>query len=319
MIFLAILGLRMIVGLHFFSEGISKVRSGSFDCASFLSQAKGPLAPYFLGLLDDHDGTKRLSVVSTPSDEAFERLDDPFGLEARKRFQIDPAVTFSIWDEYLKAAKDRFKWDQETINSAEKMLNQAKDEMRYFLDTNEDEILAYVSGLQRLQGFERDGALQKQVADDVESLSDQIATIKYQRESKKRPWLSEIEAIWDHVETSVNRISNVDNDLDMFLLERPYALAWSPHDMINRFLPWFDLLVGVLLVLGLLTRIAALAGVGLLMGVVMTQPFWVPGVENTYYQWIEIGALLVLFAAAGGRFGGLDYFFMKPDHSENSV
>jgi len=50
---------------------------------------------------------------------------------------------------------------------------------------------------------------------------------------------------------------------------------------------------------------------GRLLGVVATQPFWALGAQNTYYQWIEVAALLVLMASSAGRFGGLDYFLVR--------
>jgi len=91
-------------------------------------------------------------------------------------------------------------------------------------------------------------------------------------------------------------------------LHRPFAQKNSRHSLINKVIPWFDLTVGVLLILGLFTRWASLAAAGFLFSVLLTQPFWIPGTVPTYYQGIEMVACLVLFAVHAGRFGGLDYF-----------
>ena len=61
-ILFSLLILRLVVGMHFFNEGVTKIQSGTFSCAPFLTQAKGPLAPQFQTLLDDYDGRKRLCI-----------------------------------------------------------------------------------------------------------------------------------------------------------------------------------------------------------------------------------------------------------------
>ena len=67
--------------------------------------------------------------------------------------------------------------------------------------------------------------------------------------------------------------------------------------------------VGVLLILGLFTRLASVAGMLFLGSVMATQPPWVYGANSqyVYYQMVEVLALFVLFVFAAGRFGGLDY------------
>lgn len=81
--------------------------------------------------------------------------------------------------------------------------------------------------------------------------------------------------------------------------------------MLNLFIPWFDTIVGGLLILGLFTRLASLAGAGFLASVIATQPPWIPGTTETYYQAVELAALLVIFATCAGRMGGLDYFLHR--------
>ena len=63
--FLALIVLRLAVGFHFFNEGITKIQSGDFTAKYFLSDVKGPLAPYFKRLLDDPDGKVKLCVTES--------------------------------------------------------------------------------------------------------------------------------------------------------------------------------------------------------------------------------------------------------------
>ena len=39
--------LRLLIGFHFFQEGLTKVRQGKFTSAPFLAAAKGPLAEQY--------------------------------------------------------------------------------------------------------------------------------------------------------------------------------------------------------------------------------------------------------------------------------
>jgi len=60
--------------------------------------------------------------------------------------------------------------------------------------------------------------------------------------------------------------------------------------------------------LGLFTRFWAIVGSGFLLSVISSQwPGW-PGAAPTYYQAVELFALLVLCATAAGRYAGLDFF-----------
>ena len=78
--------------------------------------------------------------------------------------------------------------------------------------------------------------------------------------------------------------------------------------LINTMVKWTVILVGVFLVLGLFTRFWSVVGVGFLCSVIASQwPGWT-GSEATYYQVVELCALLVLAATNAGRFAGLDFF-----------
>ena len=94
-------------------------------------------------------------------------------------------------------------------------------------------------------------------------------------------------------------------------LHRPFRFEYSPQAIVNRVLPWFDLIVGGLLLVGLFTRLASAAALLFLISVVLSQPFWVEQAADTWLQWIEIAGLAVLFSTCAGRFGGLDFFLHR--------
>ncbi len=287
---IALVALRVVVGLHFFNEGMTKVQSGSFDASGFLAQARGPAADFFHNLTDDYDGRLRLGISQDPVP------------------QIDTRPAIAIWEEWLEMVSNRHEFNPDQREAARQILETGKRELADFYQEHEVEIVAWARGSQRLDGFDRDGPQRRQAAREVESLHDQVGQIARQRRQDAGVWFASIEAIWDNFREGV---SDLAPDQELMPLPKPWAPANSRLAIINRCLPWFDLGVGLLLILGLATRIAALAGMGLLAGVLATQPFWIPGTENTFYQWIEFSALFVIMAVGAGRLGGLDYFLTR--------
>jgi uncharacterized membrane protein YphA (DoxX/SURF4 family) len=65
---------------------------------------------------------------------------------------------------------------------------------------------------------------------------------------------------------------------------------------------------GACLVVGLFTRLSALVLALFLVSVIASQPPWIPGTIDTYYQGAELAGLLVLATSHVGRWGGLDFF-----------
>jgi uncharacterized membrane protein YphA (DoxX/SURF4 family) len=78
--------------------------------------------------------------------------------------------------------------------------------------------------------------------------------------------------------------------------------------VIDRFVPYFDIAIGLCLLLGFFTPVAALAAAGFLGSVVLSQYPPATGPTSSNYQLIECMACLVLAATGSGRLAGLDYF-----------
>ena len=71
---------------------------------------------------------------------------------------------------------------------------------------------------------------------------------------------------------------------------------------------WSLVTIGACLVLGVCVKFNALGGACFLASVLASQPFWVPGAQATYDQWVELAALLAIAALPVGGWSGLDYF-----------
>ncbi|MFT5300626.1 MAG: putative membrane protein YphA (DoxX/SURF4 family) [Mariniblastus sp.] len=342
--------LRIVVGYHFFKEGTSKLKYG-FSSYGFLASAKGPLSPYFKGMLDDPDGIKKLCIKET--------VDDVGG----KSYSIDPELTLSLWDAgFLNEASEYYGFGSETLeaeivarrdslaeqiraarDSQDKSVNTAKLEKQRRVDEasikmireqgtrvnqifeshksdlidwlsgNEVELISHFSTANRLDGFVRDGENRDQAALFVDSLRGQVGTIASDRKKKLAGWSAEVTAMWDSFESQINSLA-VDKQakLPKYVMHRHFDQENSMSKWIDRIIPWFDTIVGVLLILGLFTRLASLSAALFLVSVILTQPPWLPGTQPTYFYFIEMMALLVVFATCAGRMGGLDYFFSNP-------
>ena len=101
------------------------------------------------------------------------------------------------------------------------------------------------------------------------------------------------------------------------LAEQFKWLATQPHllDNANLITSWGLTLVGVLLVLGLFTRLASLAGIGFILLFYLCNPpfvgyFYSIPTEGSYLivnkNLVEVCALLVILMTRSGRFAGLD-------------
>ena len=355
--FLALAVLRIAVGYHFFKEGQAKLESGTFTAEYFLSGANGPWAPEFNAMLDDPDGLIALCAEKVSSDKGNElyqlNSDDTFKawdqfvdkasryygfgsdglvkkLESRReelgkkirkaRAEKDTSVdTKALEAKRANDARD-IKIIRNQPDRVEGILVDHKSMLDGWLKRNDTEIVAHFSTIDRLGGFERDGIHRDQVGTYVESLRGQIDTIKSDRGKKLKGWKKEIADMWGSLEQQVNDLAAADQlDRSELPLERTYAPSDSKLGMINRIIPWFDVIVGSLLILGLFTRLASLAGAGFLFSVLATQPFWIPGSDPTYLYMIEFAALLVIFATCAGRNFGLDYFIHSIFSRKKSV
>jgi len=91
--------------------------------------------------------------------------------------------------------------------------------------------------------------------------------------------------------------------------------SWTVIDFLDWSTRWFLLVVGVLLLVGLFSRLSSFAAAGFLLLTVLTQPSlpWIPAPPNSEGNYlvinknvIEMVALLVLMTKRSGRWFGLD-------------
>jgi len=133
--------LRLSLGCHFLYEGTWKVtHPREFTAEPFLTQAKGPTAPLFYGMLPDLDGRKRLNIDTV-------KITDEKG---REKDGLQSAVYVAAWSDQVEQAKRRYKLSDDQVENAEKVLAGYKNVLSDYLTERQAEINAYLKGLDLL-------------------------------------------------------------------------------------------------------------------------------------------------------------------------
>lgn len=258
------------MGWHFFKEGANKFQGNSFTSVYFLQSAKGPFADYYRSMIPDREGRDRLSKQAT--------------LDFWKRYQLDVI--------------DHYDFDDKQKKEAEKVSTLFEERLNQFHSDNAADIREYLLECDRLEDAKTDKIK------NVDFLRTWIASKEIELRGTAKPWLDSIGLMGQQLESNLNAIATKEQR------------AKGPCEIADRSAMWVDMVVkyviigvGVLLILGLFTRLASVVGMLFLMSVISTQPPWVAGSDTTYvyYQLVEISAFLVLIAFAAGRFAGLDY------------
>lgn len=295
---LAIVLLRFVIGAHFFHEGYTKWRDPKPFSAPVFAAAKGPFADFYHGMVWDPDGRGRLEA-----DETYRIWGVSFADKKDK-----PDFTGGG---YLGAAIQHFGFGQDEVNQAGGIIQARVEQYRAALEQFEPEIKEYKYGLERREHNAEDASRK------LDSLKKHDARIATELTAKRMPWQSEIDKIWTGLERDINDLadrSHVNGDASQPRLssrgylrigERPGQRALDTMTL-DRYVPYFDMTIGVLLVAGLFTRVAASLAAAFLATIVVSQWPFASDAISTGYQQVEMCALLALATIGAGRYAGLD-------------
>jgi uncharacterized membrane protein YphA (DoxX/SURF4 family) len=335
---IALVFLRLVVGLHFFREGTQKIeydrRDGSlhlaFSAEGFFRQAKGPLAGvYHSRVPDDHGWRESLATprrnVPPDAEESAKRAQwiSEYGkrkAEAAKNNQpsveFPPFAPYADWANQIandwrrsldavKASNPEFTDEQK--KQADASLQKRLEELADYLASEAEAITEYRHELWRLKNWK-----DSPEANDVPFYKERIATKTGETVSKPGAWVSQVDAIAAAYHEDLDRIFSTDKNAtaaSMAAYEKALAdPRQSRIDFDNMAVTVLTIGVGICLILGFFTRLVALAGALFLLSVVASQPFWLADSVPTIDRWIEMAALLVLAGTGAGRWAGLDYF-----------
>ncbi len=271
---MAIVALRVGIGWHFYMEGATKVRGNDFSSVGFLTAAKGPLADKFQELIWDYDGKLR--------------LDEGRVLEIFKAGGEQAAKHFAFTDDQLK--------------DLAKITKQYSEKLSEVYEEAKDDIVKFEKSRDRIEKMADSNVY------SVSSMRGQKEKVQSELLTSVKPTMVRVEAIWDQYEQRLNSIANKTQRASV----GPYVLAKPGEgtlttDAVDKIIPIFDMVVGILLIIGLLTPVASIAAALFLLSVVLSQMPGYPGAAPTYFQAVEALACLVLAGTDAGRYAGLDF------------
>lgn len=335
----ALVVLRLVIGWHFFQQGAQKVvydkHDGdvrmTFSADGFLSSAKGPLAPWYKANAtnDAHNWHDLLATPhrNDPPTEAQSadaaRWQSEYEVRraaAREKGELPPVefpktAPYRDWAERIEADWRKVVDDVKAIpalsddqdQQAEKALNTRLQGVADYLAANSEAITEYRHELWRLEKWQEspeDG--------EVPFVDDRISTKAAETAKTPAPWVAQVKLFDAQLRDDLQGLLTAD--------QRELALTTSAMDsavsdsrqgrlhLINVLVTILTIAVGVCLLLGFLTRFAAIVGALFLLGVILSQPPWLADAAPTMPQVIEFAAMLVLAGTGAGRWAGLDYF-----------
>ena len=279
--------LRIAIGWHFAYEGAWKLHEADWRATGYLVQSTGPLRPVFHSMVWDVDALKRLTPewVKGRIDERYAEVQKHYELTADQRKQADAFV------------RDRKK-EADDIFAGPDFQNELKDYQKF---------LAHIEAQEKYLGGK---------GPDFN-----VERVKYD-------YIKKAQAQGGLLARAQEPVKAIDTFAQSLLGAGQYADAQGkgvgplPHEKSQTFLiDWANMLaltaVGVCLMLGLFTRLAALGGIGLLMLYYFAMPPFPgypesPMVEGHYLMvnknLVEALALLMIATTRIGRWGGLDAY-----------
>ena len=268
---LTLVALRVGIGWHFFKEGAKKIQSGNFKAAGFLHQATGPLAPYMKDTIPDRLGKQRLNRETVLAD----------------------------WKKYVDQAKSHYGFDDQQAKQADAARGRWSRELTTWFRDNKEDLHEYFHQVDRLDRLSRDTALTS-----MTFYGDWYGRKPAEWRSKMNGWLAQVNGMSSALQSDIYDVATPQQQEKGILQLPDRSKTW-----IDKFVMYSIFGIGACLILGLFTRLAALGGICFLGSVMATQPFWVPtaDLQYSYYQGVEILALLLLAAIGAGRFAGLDF------------
>lgn len=332
----AIVLLRLVIGWHFLGEGMQKVEYDRhegrfhmvFSADGFLAQAKGPLAPlYFAHATSDHEWRAKLATprenvplsaeqsteLATWTKDFAKRRADAKAAKQTIPVEFAPHTATQDWAKQIaddwRTTVNRFSAIAGVTDAqkqaAEKALSTRLSQLSDFISGAEDDIAEYRHELWRLANWKSSPE-----ANGPPFFGQRVTTKASETAGKPVAWRQEVRSVED----------SLGNDLRSLLTQEQRdqaATAQAVDDsladahahqlaFINTVATIVTIGVGLCLIFGFFTRLAAIVGALFLFGVIASQPFWISGAAPTINFCVEFAALLVLAGTGAGRWAGMD-------------
>lgn len=335
-IVVALVVLRLAVGWHFWREGTKKLHRDSeghlhveVPSEAMFSQAVGPFAEFYHSKLPDaHQWQKLLAVPREQTAESAEEVAVWAATEANRIGDLADDEPFEPDTSDVSPVAD---WEQQIVTDFDETYQRVtripglgdeqqeaaaarvefrKRQLGEYLAGEAPAIAEWQHELWRLKKWQDSGE-----SGDVPFVDKRIAEKAAETAAAGRAWVTQVQGIERGLANDLKALAIDDQGerdarLASVIEDKTTDEKQKQLDFMNLAVTCLIIGVGFCLLLGLLTRLAALGGMVFLLTVMATQPPWVPGANLMffYYQFVEFAALGVLLATAAGRYAGLDFF-----------
>lgn len=277
--------LRIVVGMHFFLEGLAHLRDPEWSSVGFRRAAVGPLADWYRSELPQ-TGDWTATLGRADGRDLAEVADD------WKRSVREG------WEKTLAAREKLVPLGPEQQAGARDALAAAAASLDDLVASWGEDLFDYRLQTGRLRAAEGLAA-----SSQIPYARDRVAKQRRELAGRQAGWMREADAITDKLTADWNAALSREQAARIAALTPPSRL-WQA----DRFVAWSLVTIGAALVVGFLVKFMAMGGVAFLSSVVASQPFWITGAAPTYDQWVELAALLVIACMPVGGWSGLDYF-----------
>lgn len=257
----------------------------------------------------DDAKTAKLPTEGDPSPEP--KKEDPATRRVEERLTEELALSRPVYEAFAKRVVDawnergrqlaaHYGFDEEQKQKANVVFERYKRGLLDYLESIESDLILYQRELRRLDQMQS-----FQGSTDIPFASQRLADKRREVANQPNAWLSDIRRMEREFNEDIVDIATEEQKKRGELPQPETELEKN-----DRILVWAMMICGGLLIVGLFTRLAAVACAAFLFMVIMSQPPWVPGTITTLfpYQLVEMLALLALATTAVGRWGGLDFF-----------
>jgi uncharacterized membrane protein YphA (DoxX/SURF4 family) len=314
---LALVALRLALGCHFLYEGLWKVKRSDFrhdarwksekvlgdefTAAPFLTTAKGPVAAYFYAMVPDIDARQRLHV------EVIKR-------DGKKTNVINSDAIAKRWKKVRDEFAGFYRLPDASDEKATGIYHAFHKQLDEYLKDNADDIAAYFGSLDR---FENDPERDQDAPFQKQRRWDRMMLLR----GEANKWIKDIEGQERAYAQSLYSLLDKGQKQHGLVTSSWNPFQWDRMTQIDFAVTFALTAIGLCLMMGLCTPLAALGGACFMCFVVLTQPAFPtiyphdPSIVGHSLlinkDFIEMLALLVIAATRAGRWGGLDIFVSR--------
>ena len=275
--------LRVAIGWHFLNEGSEKMasyqRGGKpFTAEPYLRASAGPFAGFFRAMIPDVDSLDKL----------------------------DPEKLKAAWTADVDRIKTHYALAGDQVAKATAELEEAKKFVDLWFGGRDfsEKRAKYLHDLGAVNTVETE---KNPMSFELERAADK----RKELEKDRRDLIKEIDARAVSLKDAVAKLATP----EQIAAAGPYKAPWTEVDRINMMTTYGLFAIGLCLMLGLFTRLAATGGVIFLAQIYLSMPPW-PGLpanplaEGHYFivnkNLVEMFALAVLATLPTGQWVGLD-------------